>query len=144
MGGASPNHSMVAAALDEDDVAVDAVVERRDLDGTSARQRDSWCFTMRATPLQNWQPRTPSLPIKRPAISIDTGTLLLELLLDRVVAGLAQRLQRAEHELVPIAAMRLDLIDDNGAGELPRSAQNLQSGCSSSCSRRRRAQYAPV
>ena len=95
MGGASPNHSMVAAALDEDDVAVDAVVERRDLDGASARQRDSWCFTMRATPLQNWQPLISRLSrcldarcrlLQRRAGLDRDGELAIFLLLHRMIA----------------------------------------------------------
>ena len=44
-----------AFAFDSDSVRVDGVVERRDGDTTRARQRDSWCLTMRATPLQNRQ-----------------------------------------------------------------------------------------
>ena len=101
-----------AFAFDSDRVAVDAVVERRDSETPVmwARQRDSWCFTMRATPLQNRHISAPT--IERPAISIDAGTILLLLLFLGIVAARAERLQIGPStNLFQSPRCRFDVVD---------------------------------
>src|SRR5690348_15225451 len=110
------------AALDKDDVGIDALIGWRKRDGASALKRNSWCFTMRAAPLQNWQclisclsamPVRGMFRIGRPAVGIDSDieAARFHRLLARVVAASAKALQRAECEQIPVAAMRLLVID---------------------------------
>src|SRR5215471_371931 len=57
--------------------------------------------------------------VDRPSIRSDLGRVAAKLLraLRRVVAGLAQALQFARDECVPVTAMRLDMVSDGGAGD---------------------------